>query len=110
MGWLAVWDKPNPEPVWEICDRASGGLESDNNLYAVCPLLIPEALGAHAMCQRRAYGAMLKTSSAPPSRIKSDDDRQWVGAPRKYFVEGLLADWDTASPEPVLKNVASPSG
>ena len=46
---------------------------------------------------------------SPSGRIKSDDDRQWVGAPREYFVEGLLADWGTPSPEPVLGNVASPS-
>ena len=70
------------------------------------PLPIPEANGAHAMRQGQVYGAMLKRMSPLPSRIKSDDDRQWVGAPREYFVEGLLADWDTPSPEPVSENAA----
>ena len=109
-GLLADSDMPSPEPVLENVASPSGRLESDNNRDKAWPLPIPEATCAHSMGPRQIYEAILKRMRRSSGRIKSDDDRRWVGPPRNYFVEDLLADWDAPSPEPVLQNVASPSG
>ena len=47
---------------------------------------------------------------SPSGRIKCDDDRQRVVPGLGSCLVGLLAAWDKPSPEPVLENVASPSG
>ena len=110
MGLLALWDKLGTEPVLENVASRSDCLKSYNNLYELWHLLIPKANGAHAMRQRQVFGAILQTMRPPSSRINSDDGGQWLEPLRGQCLVGLLALWDTPGAEPVLENVASPSG
>ena len=61
------------------CCISIGPIEIRQQSIQDLALLSPEADGAHAMRQKQVYGAMLKRMSSPSGRIKSDDDRQWVG-------------------------------
>ena len=77
-------------------------MKSDNNRRKVWPLPIAEASGVHAMRHMQVCEALLARIRLPSGPINFDDDRQRVGAPRKYFVEDMLADWDMPNPVSVL--------